>query len=102
MQSISAIGANSVQAGQSAPSPRLVKAAHEFESQLMKELLKPMTSSDGLAGTEDDSGSGSNNALGEFASDALGKAISEHGGLGIANQIISHFSHMDAHGAASK
>jgi HAMP domain-containing protein len=25
------------------PQPRLVRAAHEFEAQMMKELLKPMT-----------------------------------------------------------
>ena len=31
-------------------SPRLVRAAHEFEGQMMKELLKPMTSGDALTG----------------------------------------------------
>ena len=37
-----------------APSPRLVKAAHEFEGQMMKELLKPMTGGDALTAPEDD------------------------------------------------
>lgn len=69
------------------PSPRLVSAAHEFEGQMLKELLKPMTESDGLGGSDADSG-----ILGEFASEALGKALSEQGGFGIAKQILAHFS----------
>jgi Rod binding domain-containing protein len=60
-------------ASQVAPQPRLVHAAHEFEAQMMQELLKPMTAGNGLDG-EDGSGSGA--ALGEFASEALGKALS--------------------------
>ena len=32
------------------PQPRLVRAAHEFEAQMMKELLKPMTASGSLTG----------------------------------------------------
>jgi len=74
-----------------APSPRLVRAAHEFEGQMMKELLKPMTASDGLTGDEDESGSGG--TLGEFASEALGQALSQQGGFGIANQIVKELSH---------
>ena len=78
-----------------APSPRLVRAAHEFEGQMMKELLKPMTNGDALTGTDadKDSGAGSGGALGELASEALGQSLSERGGLGIANQIIQELSH---------
>jgi len=72
----------------SAPLPRLASAAHEFEGQMLKELLKPMTESDGLGG----SGSGSQ-VLGEFGSEALGKALSEQGGFGIAKHIIAQLSH---------
>jgi Rod binding domain-containing protein len=75
------------------PSPKLVRAAHEFEGQMMKELLKPMTAQDSLTGADDDSDSGSNGALGEFASEALGKALSDRGGFGIANQIVKELSH---------
>ena len=73
-----------------APSPRLVRAAHEFEGQMMKELLKPLTAGDGLTGTEDDSDSGGDagGPLGEFASETLGQALSLHGGLGIAGRIM--------------
>jgi Rod binding domain-containing protein len=73
------------------PQPRLVKAAHEFEAQMMKELMKPMTGGNSLTGEEDDSGSGS--ALGEFASEAMGRALSERGGFGIAKSIVQDLSH---------
>lgn len=74
--------------GNAQPSPRLISAAHEFEGQMLKELLKPMTESDGLGGS--DRGS---EVLGEFSSEALGKALSEQGGFGIAKQIIGQLSH---------
>jgi Rod binding domain-containing protein len=73
------------------PQPRLVRAAHEFEAQMMKELMGPMTSGNSLDGEEDDTGSGG--ALGEFASEALGRALSEQGGFGIANRIVRELSH---------
>jgi hypothetical protein len=75
------------------PPPRLVRAAHEFEAQMMKELLKPLTEGDGLTGGEADSDSGSAGALGGFASEALGMAVSEHGGLGVARSILHSLSH---------
>jgi Rod binding domain-containing protein len=71
-----------------APTPRLVHAAHEFEAQMMKELLKPMISTNGLDGEENESSSGSGGALGEFATEALGRGLSEAGGFGIANSIV--------------
>ena len=81
--------------GDAAASPRLVRAAHEFEGQMMQQLLKPMTHGDALTGTDadEDSGAGSGGALGEFASEALGQSLSERGGLGIAKQIIQELSH---------
>jgi Rod binding domain-containing protein len=97
MQSIAAIAATGMQ-DSSVPQPRLVRAAHEFEAQMMKELLKPMTGhmngSDALIGESEDSGgdSGSNAVLGEFASEALGRALSQHGGFGMADSIIHDLS----------
>lgn len=76
-------------AGMAVP-PRLVKAAHEFEAQLMKEILKPMTAGKALLDKGDDTDSGG--ILGEFAGEALGRAISEHGGLGIATSVVRSFS----------
>jgi Rod binding domain-containing protein len=84
------------------PQPRLAKAAHEFEAQMMNELLKPLTASDGLTGDEDDAGLGSAGALGAFASEALGRALSEHGGLGIADSIVHSLSQSGTHAQSQK
>jgi Rod binding domain-containing protein len=70
-----------------APQGRLVKAAHEFEAQLMKELLKPLTDN------ADDDETGSAGALGDYAGEALGRALSDQGGFGIADRIIHQVSH---------
>jgi len=74
--------------------PRLDSAAHEFEGQMMKELLKPLTQSGfdstSLSGDDEDSGSGG--VLGEFAAEALGRALSNQGGLGLADRIVGQLS----------
>ncbi len=78
------------------PQPKLVRAAHEFEGMMMKELLKPMTEGDALTGGEGDDAdldAGSGGALAEFASEALGQAVSAGGGFGIANLILRRLSH---------
>jgi Rod binding domain-containing protein len=84
--------------------PRLAKAAHEFEAQMMKELLKPMTGKDALTGEDAADGGDANSegALGEFASEALGQALSMHGGFGIANSIIHDLSHSGKQGGSGK
>jgi Rod binding domain-containing protein len=92
----SALAENRSDSATAAAPPRLVNAAHEFEAQMMKELLKPMAAgaTDPLTGEEsgEDEDSGSGGALGEFATEALGRALSERGGLGIANKIIGQLS----------
>ncbi len=55
---------------------------------MMKELLKPLMSTNGLDGEENETASGSGGALGEFATEALGRGLSEAGGFGIANSIV--------------
>ena len=65
---------------------RLSNAAHEFEAQMMKELLRPMTRS------EDEDGLGAGGALTEFAGDALGQSLSRAGGFGIAEAIVTDLS----------
>jgi Rod binding domain-containing protein len=95
MQLVSALNSMALDQSQplpEAPPPRLVRAAHEFEAQMMKELLKPMTSSDPLTGEDEASGSGSAGALGEFASEAMARALSEQGGFGVADKIIQDLS----------
>jgi len=90
------IAATAVKAGQNpsqvGPQPRLVRAAHEFEAQMMQEILKPMTSGNGLDG-EESGAFGSSGALREFASESLGRALSERGGFGIATSIVRQLSH---------
>jgi Rod binding domain-containing protein len=71
----------------------LVHAAQEFEAQMMQELLKPMTSANGLDGEDGDSAVGSGGALGEFASESLGHALSERGGFGIASSIVRQMTY---------
>ena len=77
---------------QPAPQPRLVRAAHEFEAQMMKELLKPLTADNPLTGEDGGLSAGSQGTLGEYASEALGRSLSEHGGFGIANRIVQDLS----------
>jgi hypothetical protein len=97
--------ASEANAAPSVPQPRLVKAAHEFEAQLMKEMMAPLTKSTGVPGVggstggsdEDDQDSGSGGALGEFAAESLGQALSAAGGFGIANRILGEIGHAGGH-----
>ena len=102
---LSAIGVSAPGATQSgdldAVQPRLARAAEDFEAQMMKELLKPMTSGNGLTGPEDDE-EGSGGALGEFACEALGRALSAQGGFGIATRIERELSHSGTLPATAK
>ena len=95
MHSIAALPATAGAGAAAVPQPRLVKAAHEFEAQMMQELMKPMTQKSSMTGddADSDSDSGSGGALGEYASEALGRALSDKGGFGIANQIVKELSH---------
>ena len=92
MEGIHATVADPVSATQrlNALPPRLLNASHEFEAQMMKELLKPMT--EGRSFTEDDEDSGSSEIMGGFAAEALGRSLSEQGGFGIANSILQSLS----------
>jgi peptidoglycan hydrolase FlgJ len=72
---------------------RLVAAAHQFEASMMNELMKPLMENS-LFDDKDGSstlggGTGGSNALTGFASEAFARSLSEHGGLGIARQIIN-------------
>ncbi len=80
MSSITAasVGGAGQSAAQVAPQPRLVRAAHEFEAQMMKELLKPMTSGNGLDG-EDGAASGSGSALGRVCLRGAGSGAERAG-----------------------
>jgi len=98
--SVHGVGGNAGAQAAASPPPRLANAAHEFEGQMMMELLKPMTAGDALSAADEDSGAGS--ALGEFATESLAEAISRGGGLGIANRILGELSHSGSQSAAGK
>jgi Rod binding domain-containing protein len=90
--SLAAISTQPVPA--SSPQPRLVQAAHEFEAQMMKELLRPLTRVEDHDGDDSDVGSGG--ALADFAVEALGQSLSTRGGLGIATSIVHSLSHIES------
>jgi len=71
-------------AGVGAP-VRLVRAANEFEAQMMRELIRPLTEN---GGDEACSGGG----LAQFAGEVLGQSLSRAGGFGIADRIVSSLS----------
>ena len=85
-----AIGRIEESSNRSVREPRLVRAAHEFEAQMMKELLKPMTKASALFADSDENETG---VLGEFASESLAGALSASGGFGIADRIVGTLSH---------
>jgi len=74
--------------GHSVAESRLVTAAHEFEAQMMKELLDRLVGGSTPGSDGEDSELGSNDAMGAFAGEALGRALSAHGGFGIADSVI--------------
>ena len=84
-----------------ASSRRLVGAAHEFEAQMMNELLKPLTS--GLSEEQhDNQDSASDSVLTDYASEALGRGVSRQGGLGIANEILKSLVPREESGSIGK
>jgi Rod binding domain-containing protein len=100
---MAAAGREAIPSCANTPQPRLVHAAHEFEAQMLKEILQPMTGKDALTGEDEQSGdAGTNRALGEFASEALGRALSQGGGFGIAERIVHDLSHSGSSCQAGK
>ncbi|MGA2047133.1 MAG: hypothetical protein ABSG96_05545 [Terracidiphilus sp.] len=94
MQAIQTAAQTTGTTGAATPQPRLVRAAHEFEAQMMKELIKPLNRGNSLTGADADADndSGSSGAFGEFASEALGRALSDRGGFGIAAGIVKQLT----------
>ena len=92
MWAIDSVGIRA-RAGKEPGSSHLVAAAHEFEGQLMKELLRPMTIPD----NEDDPQAGFCGAMTDFAAEAFGQALSSRGGFGIATSILHSFSESGIH-----
>jgi Rod binding domain-containing protein len=70
---------------------KLADAAQQFEAMMLQELLKPLRSSeDDLSGEKSEDGSF--DTLASFGTESVAKSISQHGGLGIARQVIQQLS----------
>jgi len=81
-------GQNSLQSadsGAAAPSPKLVKAAHEFESILLQSLMEKMNKSFlGTAESQDPA----HDTVSSLGTQAIATALSARGGIGIASMIL--------------
>jgi Rod binding domain-containing protein len=81
------------------PSPRLVKAAHEFEASMMQQLLKPMMEDhSGLYSESDDQDddADSDSSLMEYGTEVMANALSERGGLGLSKMILTKLAPVEA------
>ncbi len=69
---------------------KLVKGAHEFEAMLLNEFLKPLKFGHAESTEEgaDETGGGQSDTICGFATEAMSKAIADHGGFGLAKQIV--------------
>ena len=91
-------------------SPRLRKAAQEFEANFLQELLKPLkedplfAGSDGLGGSDGADGnmSGSLGTVDSLGTQALADALASAGGLGIAQHILAQLAPVEAADDAAK
>ncbi len=68
-----------------APSPKLVKAAHEFESILLQSWMEKMNKS--FLGTEE-SQDPAHDTVSSLGTQAIATALSARGGIGIASMIL--------------
>jgi flagellar protein FlgJ len=93
-----------------AASPRLRKAAQEFEANFLQELLKPLkedplfAGSDGLGGSDGADGmmSGSLGTVDSLGTQALADALAAAGGLGIAQHVLAQMAPIEAADEAAK
>ena len=91
-------------------SPRLRKAAQEFEANFLEELLKPLkedplfSGSDGLGGSGSGDGeiSGSLGTVDSLGTEALANALASAGGLGIAKHILAQMAPLEAANEAKR
>lgn len=78
------------QAGSPSPSQsthRAMKAAQEFEAQLLYTILQPLEKTfSAISGSADSSG-----AYGDMGTQAVASALSTAGGIGIAKMLIAHW-----------
>ncbi len=72
-----------------APSPKLVKAAHEFEAILLQSWLEKMNQSFvGESGSQDPA----HDTVSSLGTEAIAQALAARGGIGIAKMILRQLS----------
>ena len=79
-----------------APSPKLVKAAQEFESILLSSWLEKMQAS--FSGTDDGSDP-AHDTLASMGTQAIASALAARGGIGIAKLMLHHLTQPGASAA---
>ncbi len=98
---IAGIEANAgpVRAGTHEPvaSPKLERAAHQFEAALLGELLKPLREPSAFSDKSgDDDDSGSQGSMRSYGTEAVAQALSERGGVGIARLVMQRLAPLQA------
>jgi len=77
--------------------PRLKSAAHSFEASLIQELLEPMQhdplfsdpdGDGGMGGLAGGAGDAGMDTMSSLSTETLAQAMSDHGGLGIAAEVL--------------
>jgi Rod binding domain-containing protein len=72
-----------------APSPKLVKAAQEFESILLSSWLEKLQAS--FTGPNDGSDA-AHDTLASMGTQAIASALAARGGIGMAKMLLQHFT----------
>jgi Rod binding domain-containing protein len=85
---VAAAGVDGSRHGPSAkkPSPELMSAAQQFESMLLRTMLKPLERSTRVS-ADSDSGSPGAGLVGSLVVDALADAVAQAGGMGLASLL---------------
>jgi len=73
-------------------SAKITDAAQQFEAMMLNELLKPLQFGAGVDEGGGESTGGAADTIRSLATDALGKALSQHGGVGIAQKIAKEIT----------
>jgi peptidoglycan hydrolase FlgJ len=81
-----------------APSPKLVKAAQDFEAILLSTWLEKLEES--YAGTDDDMDP-AHGTLASMGSEAMASALAARGGIGIAQMLLQHLGKTDTDSGSS-
>lgn len=89
MNPVGAVSAADKTAQGTAPSPKLVKAAQDFESMLLSSWLEKLEAS--FTGPNDGSDP-AHDTLASMGTQAIASALAARGGIGLAKVLLQHFT----------